>query len=305
MQTQRKPNTPKGNGVLEQYKYATVSTSVKSARQLLGEKLDKSATYVHLTGHPFLWAFEEVLGICTNLKVIEINPFFEHMASGARQRLCLERGVEIKVGYFNPNCACSREQNRSSIYKRRRAFMLNLKPHQQELFDELLALGFKEAFVVQRYFCLKNEPYISQSKAARECGLQGGINMISRKISAVLHYLDPMFERKGKRVLRVSRIKSRVKRIRLEKQKKSERDKIILAIRLSGGGNGLKELRGGHPRCYEAIVLRYGINDGQPRTLKEVGTLMTGGFGKNRGQLSPCQVHYLITEAFRYLRINV
>jgi len=220
--------------------------------------------------------------------------------------------------------------HRSSRFKERRRFLLDLRGEQKERFEALLRLGFREAIIAARYYCLRGEEAITLFEIARLFDFQNVANdsYISKLIIAVLHYLDPSFYATGEAEQTAKVIATRVKRLRdaQENTRKlqclAEREAIITAryiaeARQLGFGyptripikkaptycallrkvvdGELLVLRQKSPKRYEAIVLRFGIdNPKQPvyRSYTQVAKIM-GGTRQNIGLLVPSGLRLL------------
>ncbi len=269
------------------------------------EQLDEETKFVHVDGHPFVWAIERILEKAPNLEIIRMIPTMCRKLTANHRTLCEKRNVRIVAGHQRPEMAWRDGENRSPLYDTQRRFFLELAGEQKILFDELLAMEFEAAQMTARYFCLQNEKYVGQLTVAVEYGYSAATQgHASSMISAVVLYLDPEFKANKDSVRIARNLKQNVERLRREYGELLEVGKIITrmneeVVRLTGDPtskvpsklpiarfesykvlvmakmNGrLEWLQYHHPRHYEAVTLRFGIFDGTFKTLEVCGTIM-------------------------------
>ncbi len=252
--------------------------------------LGEITTFVHIDGHPFIWAIKEILKRCPNLKTIQVIPVMYQRFHESHWKLIREKQVEVKTGHWRPDLAWASDEARSSFYQGQRSFLSKLAGEQKNLFDELVALGFDEALMTSRYFCLKGEGFISQHKVSSEFGYRGEASETSTRINAVLCYLDSTFETGADSQRRARQFKKRIERVRcaIEETKRANKMNGIelpkglplsrlplyqTLLRLKENGE-LAKLETSAPSRYRVLVLRYGFEDNQFRTLAEVAKLL-------------------------------
>lgn len=295
----RSGTTVHGNGIKDvraayEAGYVVVSTSRRN--KLSEATIDTDARFVHVVGHLFVWAAELMIKKMPHIHTIQVIPKMERTVSERIRQLCAERNIRIVTGHHRPECVWSEGENRSPYYRRQRAFLKGLEGEQRELLQELLCLGFEEAQLVARYFCLKDEPFLSQHDVAIEVDSPSDHDsVISSKINAVLRYLDPTFTA-AENVLQTARaIQVRVQRLRslLAESTSAKEGRDAIAMRL--GLELLPEelplsridtfeavlaayrlptfatLQRSHPREFGIVVMRYGLEDGKYTTLQHIG----------------------------------
>lgn len=265
----------------------TIGVGIRSNPNLFSH-LDTTITMVHVDGHLFVWALKVILERTPNLKKLRLIPSAK--VTDTHIRMLDIRGVELVRGHHNLSLAWKvGEIRRDADYDKKLAVIKGLRPEGVALFEELISMGFEDAVIVSRYFCLKGETGITQRKLGIEFG--GPNTYISLVINSVLHYLDPSFEASIQAQRRSSGIKSRVCRTRIligetEKMKEFLSSLGISAlpegmpmshvdtlevIHMARQSGKLESLYLKNPRAYEILCSRWGIKDGRFRTFEEIG----------------------------------
>ena len=259
--------------------------------------LDTKTTEVHVVGSPALWALELILKKAPNLKTIQVNQKVRELIKPAHEKLCADQGVKIVTGHRRPESVWPEGENRSPFFQKQRQFLLNLKGEQKELFDELLELGFEAALMTARYFCLKEEKFVSQRNLAPMFGITRPerANSVCIHVGAVLHYLDPSFETNEVSEKSTRGLKMQVAAIRRalsDQVERSEflawlkagdypkglsREKLVTYFRLLGAQKDgrLNGLEKSDPRLHRALILSFGLDgSGKRKSAREVADLM-------------------------------
>lgn len=180
------------------------------------ERADKTVTFAHIDGVPFLWALRELLIRAPNLKTIQVIPsHYESMSSTGKDE-CGKCGVQVVSGHYKPELAWQgTDRIVNPQYESQRRFMLNMSGNQKRLFDELLALGFEPAHIAARYFCLNGQEYAPQRILKTEYGYARSCHhTISSIILSVLSYLDDTITVGEHATRRAHAMKARVERLR-------------------------------------------------------------------------------------------
>lgn len=262
--------------------------------------VDKTITFAHFDGPPFLWAIEGLIKHAPGLKTIQVIPTY-YVKMRSALDLCREHGIQVVKGHYRPEMAWQEQRIVNPQYDAQRRFLRSLSEGQRAEFADLLALGVEAAEITSRYFCLNDEEYVPQRVLADEYGYSSGANhTISSVVLAVLHYLDDTTI-VGEGSLRRSRaLRIRVPRLRHYIQSAEMRMRLpgelgidrladnfplirieVLRSVLAAQRNG--SLRSLHPRQYEALTRRFGLDVGASvyRTLEDVGQSM-GGITRER-----------------------
>jgi Sigma-70, region 4 len=269
-------------------------------------RIDETTVTVHINGHPFLWAFEEILSRAPRLKVIQVIPsMLGKCHQDSHYRLCRERGVGIKAGHVRPEMVWTEDRVCSKHFDAQRKFLATMTGPQRALFDELDALGFEAAAIVRRYYGLGGEERMSQRLLALEYGYGYHNASISGIVLGVLHYLDDTTEVGIVSRRRAVAMKNKVARLRAyvastEGRAKLVRDlgfepceafplarvEVLKALLEAQRSGKLAALAQRDPRAHQALTLRFGF-DGEPgktyRVLTEVGEMM-GGVTRERAR---------------------
>lgn len=305
--------TPHGSGAgqvdLPKYGIAVVRTVGRSREHALIDvgQIDQEVSFVHIAGHPFLWAVEAVAARLPKLKTIQVIPSALDRFKGGARELCDARGIQIVGGHIRPEVAWEADRIGNPLYAEQRRFMRTLGGEQRALFDELLALGFDVAKMTARYFCLADEEYVPMRLLAAEYGYaKGAVSSVSTWVLGVLHYLDGTLEVGDLARRRSAALADHVARLRPLLASAEHRQRVvhdlgvpylaatfplarteIFAKVLSAERSGrLAEMRRVYPRDHEALALRFGLDRlGEPtyRTLSEVGEMM-GGITRERAR---------------------
>ncbi len=269
--------------------YAIVTIRGKMNRCNFSQ-INRNTTFVHVNGHLFLWAIRHILKLAPNLKTIRIIPKNERRLHDSHRQACAEKRVQIITGHHWPQCVWRENRIVSRHYQSQRRFFLNLKGEQQALFEELLRLGFEQAQIVSRYFCLSGEDFVHQSQIAGEFGFGQEERHVSMRVNAVIHYLDPTFESGDRPNQIASAMKRRVSRIRsllaeeaglreiagklgferLPENLPLSRLPILEALIEAKKDGRLAKLQAENPREYLVVAKRYGLEDNIFRILKEI-----------------------------------
>lgn len=287
--------------------YVVVRTSKSNAREDPSfDALDEKTLFVHIDGHPFVWAIAKILERAPNLQVLEVIPPMLCKIGKQHRALCEARCVEVRTGHFRPELAWDGEC-RTPWYVEHRAFLLEKSSEEQKAkFAELRTLGFEDAEVTARYFCLDGQQYVSQQKVAEEFGIWGN-SLVSRKILSVLAYLNPQLQVGQDAVRFALGYAERVKKIRATIAETRWKEDLVAEL-------GIKDLPAGLPMSrlhvfkqlvllrkrgalevqnqnrdetqnqnrLRAVTLRFGLDEepGRYRLLHEVGEIM--GIGRER-----------------------
>lgn len=269
--------------------YALVSIKGKKSRCNFSQ-INRSTTFVHIDGWPFLWAIKHILELAPNLKKIRVIPRAEKKIHESHRQVCAERGIRIVTGHHRPQSIWRENHIISRHYKSQRRFFLNLKGEQQALFEELLRLGFEQAQIASRYFCLHEEEFIHQSSIAEEFGYGKEERHISIRINAVICYLDSSFEggdRPKQMALAIQRKVLRIRNLiseeagllkiaaklgfeRLSESLPLSRIPMLETLIEAKNDGRLAKLQLENPRAYLVISKRYGLEDNVFRILKDI-----------------------------------
>ena len=184
-------------------------------------------------------------------------------------------------------------------WRRRREFIAMTIATNQALFDELIALGIREARAARLYSQIENGRCLTQEEIASALGISHQTN-VSRDINAVLHYLDPTIrvgrfaERHAKRIAKyVARLRSPVEKTRQEirAQEEIENRKFaakrlgvsklpdnlphtlfeeFAAVRKARRDGRFAKLRQSFPRSAEILQARYGSRSAIFQSYREI-----------------------------------
>lgn len=277
--------------------------------------LDSTTLFVHIQGHPFLWVIKKILERAPNLQTIQVYPtVFPRLNPDTHIKICQERGVRIVTGHWRPEMAWAGE-NRSSFYETQRNFFRTLEGDQKNLFNEMVLLGFDEALMTSRYFCLEKEEFIPQREIAVLFGYSSDPTEASERINAVICYLDPTFQAGISATRRATQFQKRVEKIRSFLANERWKEEFMQELGISELPKGLlpvffetyrevirawkegklEALKTRHERWYQVIVLRYGLLDNQFRILGEVGSIIS---------VTRSRVGQLEERAFKFLGIK-
>lgn len=183
-------------------KYVVVDSTTRKTREKSLARIDLHIKTVHIHGHLFVWVLREILEKAPGLEVIEVTPKEFERLTKTHVAMIEARGVALRFGY-SPRIgvlisqAWTRENiSRARQYKTRQKFLRGLRGESLAKFRELLLLELEEAEIAQRYFCLKEEPFISQHELGKLRGYApaSSATTVSIKIGAVLYYLDPTIQ---------------------------------------------------------------------------------------------------------------
>src|ERR1700682_4824358 len=252
------------------------------------EAIDSTTTFVHLSGHPFLWIIERVLRLAPKLRTIRVTPAMEPKLQDSHRALWRERGGETLVGRHN--AAEWEGTPRSAFYGSQSKFFRDLQGEQKALFEELLALNFVAAEMAARSFCLHGEEFAPQYKVAMEFGYGDEDHHVSERINAVLFYLDPSFKTSVRSQQIAAIIRLRVERLRPLVADAAERARAEARIgrrvpeglpwsRLPTFEGVLAAVEDGRARALDArhhrvLVERLGLEGSRCRKLREIGADM-------------------------------
>ena len=255
--------------------------------------LDSTIKMIHINGYPFLWAIKKILLRAPNLKKIRLIPSTECRVTDGFKSLLSSHGVELVFGHHNPSMAWKEgEVRENSDYLTKKAILKSLDPSKKALLDELLQMGFIEAKVVVRYYCLDGKDQVSQRVVGKEMGL-GSNSYISLLVNSTLAYLDPTCVLSNQATDRARGIKSRVLRVRdllAQAEKMTEYltrlgiDKIPEGMPMSHidtlealcavwKTRAIEVLKEKDQRSYDMLCLRWGFADGKYHTLHEIGQM--------------------------------
>lgn len=269
------------------------STALVSLRQV-----GPHTRTVHLDGMPFRWVIETIMARAAALERIQIPPGLWRRVTEGLQTLCTarEKPVQLVRAYYRPDLGWYGEgQNRSPHYHTQQLFLKNLEGEQRARFGELLTMGFEQAIVAARYFCLRDEHYIPLYELGQELGLGLVDSSMSERVNAVLRYLDPEFAC-GEGAISMARVmEQRVQRLRpyvgqAERLAELARELGIPAFppnlrfayletycQVLRANPRIRETLVSRPRHLQVMILRYGLDDlTHPvyRTLEVVGEIM-------------------------------
>jgi len=271
--------------------YAVIKTT-KGRRHNSFHSLGPATKFVHIDGHPYLWAIRKILDRAQFLKVIEVTPKTEHALNASHLAACSDRNVTVQAGYHCSDLAW--QGTRSPVYDKQRRYLLDLDGQAKERWDEILEMGFRAATMTARYFCLDGEDFLPQREIAALFGYKAQASVVSRYIGAVLHFLDPSFETGNESMATATAMKNKTRRLRALLHGEQERAQLAAEIgiphfppnlpisrfelyqelvRAKNDGT-LARLARTDPRSVWAIDRRYGLDDlADPtfRTLQEVG----------------------------------
>ncbi|MEA1926094.1 MAG: sigma factor-like helix-turn-helix DNA-binding protein [Patescibacteria group bacterium] len=257
--------------------------------------LTEKTKKVHVSGHLFLWIVKLILSKCPNLESIQVVPKRMMEINKSHKRLCDSRGVKIDSGYYKPDLAWDAGESRLSSYKLRRLFFQKLAGKQKALFNELLSFGFEEAIITARYFCLNKENFLCQRELGMEFGYLEKEKAISRKVNAVISYLDETFSTSRVSMALACSIKRRVEKLRKTKRSKSDFRRLLGRYRISKLPKGfpitrlkiyselLKARKDGrmnsleleNPKWHKVINLRFGLGSEESYlALEKVGNIV-------------------------------
>lgn len=245
--------------------------------------------FVHINGHPFVWALKDIFKQAPNLLAIQVSPRQAHNLKEKHKKLCQEHKVAIRYGYHRPQSAWAEDENRSSHYHAQQRFFTTLTGEQQALFKEAMKLGFKAALITSRYFCLNGEKYIPLHKLAEEFGFTQSATHVSHYVNACIAYLDPTFKASQDAQRTTGTLTRQVERVRAivateEAQKtychslgvqqlperlfpsRFEQFEKVLAAQRDGRIDNLD------PRLRSIVIDSFGLNEQQRcQTLGEIG----------------------------------
>lgn len=280
--------------------------------------LGPTTRFVHVDGHPFLWAVEEILARAPGLKTLQVIPTqMRHMHPDTHLRILKERGVTVRDGHHRPALAWATDgaRSRNVDYEPQRRFLAELGGPQKALFDELLAFGFPCALLARRYYCLGGEGFVARHELATEYGYNPRSDApMSMQTGGMFHYLDPDFEVTEQSRTFVRSMSRQVERLRRCVQKDQWRQRVaeragiprlpdgIPLSRLAvmealvkardDGRLGAVGADGRHGRDPRMILARFGLDDpaiGPYRTLEDVGA----AFGITRERVRQVEVSIL------------
>lgn len=282
-----------------------VVRTANGRHHLATDRLNEHTALVHIDGHPFVWALEEIVKHAPNVKIIQVIPSMFDKIHNSHREVCAARGVRIVPGHVRPDLAWEDGRIISPQYQAQRKFMLGLSGEQRALFDELLALGFERAQITARYFCLGGEDYVPQRVLAEQFGFATGQNaVVSRHIVATLYYLDDTIEagedsKRAATTMRVTvaRLRPLVAtaeaRVRVEAELGVQlapnfplaRLDVLRRLVMDKRSGRLAEVLKNRPNDLRAVALRFGLDEGARvyRTLHVVGDMM-GGVTRERAR---------------------
>lgn len=179
--------------------------------------LSSHTKHVHINGHPFLWAVEEILRRAPNLKVLQVTPpMLRHIHEASPHvGLLKSRGVQLVPGYVNPEIAWANDGSPRDP----RFFQLQrmlLVPERRAALDELITFGFEMAAFTKRYFCLDGEDYLPYRKLAEQLDFYTHHEaLISYQVNGIVHYLNPEYAVIDRSTQYVRALRQRVARARV------------------------------------------------------------------------------------------
>jgi hypothetical protein len=272
--------------------------------------VDETTVTVHIHGHPFLWAFEEILKRAPRLKTIQVIPsILAKCHPDSHHRLCKDRGVEIKAGHVRPDLVWEEDRICSKNFEGQHRFMATLVDPQRSLFEELGTLGFEAAAIAKRYYGVGGEERTTQRLLAQEYGYGCHNSSISALVLAVLYYLDDTTEVGEVSKRRALAMRNKVERLRGYVASVEGRARLLKELAAIGVANladdfplaridvlkallaaqrngNLAALAKRDPRAHQVVTLRFGF-DGRPgetyRILDTVGQ-MIGGVTRERAR---------------------
>ncbi len=296
---------------MEKYKKAVIEEHPSSSAPNVGKEyviihtqprkhssfgnLTEKTKKVHVSGHLFLWTVNLILSKCPNLESIQVVPKRMMEIKESHERSCSSRGVKIESGYYKPDLAWDVRESELPSYKLRRLFFQKLSGKQKALFNELLSFGFEEAIITARYFCLNEENFLCQRELGIEFGYLEREKSISRKVNAVIFYLDETFSTSQVSMVIARSIKRRVEKLRKAKRSKSDFRRLLGRYRISKLPKGfpisrlkiyselLKARKDGrmdslkleNPKWHKAIDLRFSLDsEADYPTLQEIGSII-------------------------------
>lgn len=269
-------------------------------------ELTPKTTKIHIHGYPFRHMLETIVGLCPNLKVIQMPSTMLKRMSGESVKFCEQHHIVLEPGFVHPETAERWKNNptQSEDYLAHLQFMHNLTAFQRELFNELIQLGFEEAEMTARYFCLGGEELCSLVDLAKIFGYRSTrCPDISAKIRTILHFLgcDIHLNQESRRRLRVIEKKT----LKLREMRNSEKWLEEFCVR-----TGIEHIPNRFPlsrldelevalkslpsepeqkRNHRILTYRLGLADGQYHTLEEVGKQ----FGLTRSRVRQIEIRVL------------
>jgi hypothetical protein len=186
------------------------------------KELPPRATIVHIAQYPSASLIEKVIDSCPNLKVIQFPPssYKRSVRPGATLPKLLEaRGINVTMGTFFPHRKEDLDKRESPVWEARRIFLLDLKPKERRILYRAREMGFEEAEMVFRYFCL-DEPRPPRLSFLALGSKYGGISYTAarNKVLAVLRVLGFPCEEKTIRLGAATFIRKYNKVIRNERK---------------------------------------------------------------------------------------
>lgn len=258
-------------------------------------ELSRQTRRVHISGHPHVHILKNIIELCPNLEVIQVQPKKFRWITASTMKFCRDHGVKVEAGLVNPAASLAwRLDPMRGIDRDQWNFMHGLNAMQREKFAELVKFGFEVAQMVARYFCLGGEKVCSLSDLAREFGLSVRTSAaMSAYIRGVLGYLGMDIELNEHSIATCRILNAKVLKLRqIEEDKNTlvrlcERLEIkriptnfplsrldILEAVLLARNNGRKELleyRQKFRRNYDMVMFRLGITDYKYHTLEDAG----------------------------------
>lgn len=285
------------------YKQAIVKTAGPGSIKGRPIEFSHNIELVHINGHPFLWAINQIIQQAPKVKVIRVIPSKLRSISKSTQALCRKNGIDITVGHWAPHLAWADRRNISIYYQGHRDFLLNLDGEQKKMFDELIMFNFRSAQMAARYFCLANEEFIYQRQVGDLFGLPTSVSLsdMSIRIYSVLHYIDPTFDVTADARVKALSIQNKITKLRKAVEsahKNQEKLAAIMAstqrpipagipaayidiyeeIAIAYGSKEMEFLRDSPKKryrmIYKALLCRYGLISNRFTTLRQAGALL-------------------------------
>jgi hypothetical protein len=296
--------------------YATVR--IKGTNPLTG--VGTSTKTVALYGWLSVRLLEELCERAPFLRTILLSGGFLKIAKLTLSicSICEKKGIQLRIRSLG-NRWTFRKLKPPPTFQKCRSFLQGLSGDKKDRFQELLFYGFPEALATARYFCLKDEPYISLIEIAKFYGFSRA-TAAQDKMKSVLLYLDYGSVGSASKVAKRLVI-SIEKRVALSRERGLvqqgisdlpmlrivripigmpltphyiERLKRVLAAQLDGR---LARLEREWPSRCRALILRFGLEDGKYRSLEEVG--------RNMGNITREGVRQMEKKAFDNLGVPI
>lgn len=263
--------------------------------------LSSTTTCVYFTSHPFLWAVENIVDRCPDLKTIRVLPtYMPHLRT--QLEYCTQRGITIEPGRLNENQAWSANAgNRSVTYEKLRRWFRSLNKEQRQKLDDLLEYGIEAAQITVRYLCLDDGPLWTLCQVARHFGYsERGNHFLSACGYGVAAYIDPFWKVNQKAMTLAKTIERKMEKIHRLVADQEFLVKLVARLGVQSLPDGLplsrlpeyetvlaasrdgRLARLKNQKVATVLSMRFGISNGHCATLQETGDAM--GFTRERAR---------------------